>query len=132
MWDLRHPIDVGYDALRLLFEVRFLVGIGLSPEPAKSLAIKRACHWQIEKRSPNTTQCGPSCSVKPIGDLALDRDQRRRGRDRLDQGWNLFLTPGTDRQKDAPTWAPQVQRRLSGGRAATYDSASNTHRGGTA
>lgn len=49
MWDLRHPIDVGYEALRLLFEARFLVGIGLSPETAKSLAIKRACHWQIEK-----------------------------------------------------------------------------------
>lgn len=45
----QRPLVVGYEALLLLFEVRFLVEIGLSPEKAKSLATGRVHHWTIEK-----------------------------------------------------------------------------------
>ena len=45
----QRPLVVGYEALLLLFEVRFLVEIGLSPERAKSLVTGRVHHWTIEQ-----------------------------------------------------------------------------------
>lgn len=45
----QRPLVVGHEALRLLFEVRFLVEFGLSPDRAKSLAARRAHHWTIDK-----------------------------------------------------------------------------------
>lgn len=45
----QRALVAGYEALLLLFEVRFLVEIGLSREQAKALATGRVHHWTIEK-----------------------------------------------------------------------------------
>lgn len=44
----QRPLVVGHEALLLLFEVRFLVEIGLSSEQAKSLATGRVHYWTIK------------------------------------------------------------------------------------
>lgn len=53
--DLRdqHPLVVGYEALMLLFEVRFFVELGFEPERAKRLVTRRANHRSIERAIQN-------------------------------------------------------------------------------
>ncbi|MBT0993149.1 hypothetical protein KIN34_02440 [Cellulomonas sp. DKR-3] len=65
----QRPLVVGYEALLLLFEVRFLVEIGLSPEEATSLATGRVHHWTIEKA---ITENYPALSE------LIKRDHQRR------------------------------------------------------
>lgn len=68
----QRPLVVGYEALLLLFEVRFLVEFGLDPKQAKILATRRVHHWTIEKA---ITETYPALT-------ALVQEDRRRQRKR--------------------------------------------------
>lgn len=67
----QRPLMVGYEALLLLFEVRFLVEIGLSPAKAKSLATGRVHYWTIKQTI---------IEHYPTLQAVIDQDRRRRQR----------------------------------------------------
>lgn len=69
------PLVVGYKALLLLFEVRFLVEIGLSTEQAKSLVTGRADHWTIKKAITENY-----ASLKEISTREQERKRHRKSR----------------------------------------------------